>query len=45
LPAHTITRTLVIIEQLIGVLYPVVLIGRLVSLVSGNRKTDTEGGK
>ena len=33
LPAHTITRTLVIIEQLIGVLYPVVLIGRLVSLV------------
>jgi hypothetical protein len=45
LPAHTITRTLVIIEQLIGVLYPVVLIGRLVSLVSGTRKTDTEGGK
>ena len=45
LPAHTITRTLVIIEQLIGVLYPVVLIGRLVSLVSGNRKTDTEAGK
>ncbi len=32
LPAHTITRTLVIIEQLIGVFYPAVLIGRLVSL-------------
>jgi len=34
LPIHSITRTLVIIEQLIGVLYPVVLIGRLVSLVT-----------
>jgi hypothetical protein len=32
LPTHTITRTLVIIEQLIGVFYPAVLIGRLVSL-------------
>ena len=37
LPVHAITRTIVIIEQLIGVLYPVVLIGRLVSLVSGNK--------
>jgi hypothetical protein len=32
LPIHTIARTLVIIEQLIGVFYPAVLIGRLVSL-------------
>lgn len=32
LPTQTITRTLVIIEQLIGVFYPAVLIGRLVSL-------------
>ena len=32
LPTHTITHTLVIIEQLIGVFYPAVLIGRLVSL-------------
>lgn len=45
LPAHTITRTLVIVEQLVGVLYPVVLIGRLVSLVSGNTKKDTDAGK
>jgi hypothetical protein len=36
LPVMAITRTLVIIEQLIGVLYPVVLIGRLVSLVTGS---------
>jgi hypothetical protein len=36
LPVHAIARTLVIIEQLIGVLYPVVLIGRLVSLVTGS---------
>jgi hypothetical protein len=36
LPVHALARTLVIIEQLIGVLYPVVLIGRLVSLVVGN---------
>jgi hypothetical protein len=35
IPVHTIARTMAIIEQLIGVLYPVVLIGRLVSLVSG----------
>jgi hypothetical protein len=38
IPVHSITRTLVIIEQLIGVLYPVVLIGRLVSLVTDNPK-------
>jgi hypothetical protein len=37
LPVQPITRTLAIIEQLIGVLYPVVLIGRLVSLVTGSR--------
>jgi Ion channel len=39
LPVHAITRTLVIVEQLVGVLYPVVLIGRLVSLVSGSSGT------
>jgi hypothetical protein len=39
IPLHAATRTLVIIEQLIGVLYPVVLIGRLVSLVSDNQKS------
>jgi hypothetical protein len=39
LPVSALARTLVIIEQLIGVLYPVVLIGRLVSLVSDNPKT------
>jgi len=39
LPVHSLARTLVIIEQLIGVLYPVVLIGRLVSLVVGNPGT------
>jgi len=32
LPVNPVARTLVIIEQLIGVLYPVILIGRLVSL-------------
>jgi hypothetical protein len=36
LPLNSIARTLVTIEQLIGVLYPVVLIGRLVSLVTGD---------
>jgi hypothetical protein len=40
LPAHALTRTLSIIEQLIGVLYPVVLIGRLVSLVADNPRTN-----
>jgi hypothetical protein len=44
LPVHAIARTLVIIEQLVGVLYPVVLIGRLVSLVAGNPGS-TENGK
>jgi len=34
LPVNAIARTLVIIEQLIGVLYPVVLIGSLVGSVS-----------
>jgi hypothetical protein len=42
LPVHAAARTLVIIEQLIGVLYPVVLIGRLVSLVAGNPGTSEE---
>ena len=32
LPVSALARTLAIIEQLIGVLYPVILIGRLVSL-------------
>jgi hypothetical protein len=32
LPVHSFARNLVIIEQIIGVLYPVILIGRLVSL-------------
>jgi hypothetical protein len=43
LPVHSLARTLVIIEQLIGVLYPVVLIGRLVSLVavSSGAREDT----
>jgi hypothetical protein len=42
LPVHALTRTLVIIEQLIGVLYPVVLIGRLVSLVTEKPKNTTD---
>lgn len=32
-PTYALTRTLANVEQLIGVLYPAVLIGRLVSLV------------
>jgi hypothetical protein len=40
IPVMAITRTLAIIEQLIGVLYPVVLIGRLVSLVTGSSGTE-----
>jgi hypothetical protein len=36
LPVSALARTLAIIEQLVGVLYPVVLIGRLVSLVVAN---------
>jgi hypothetical protein len=43
LPALTITRTLVIIEQLIGVFYPAILIGRLVSLTIGSPGTSKEG--
>jgi hypothetical protein len=45
LPVNAIARTLVIIEQLIGVLYPVILIGRLVSLVSGDSESSVEGEK
>lgn len=41
LPVNAIARTLVIIEQLIGVLYPVVLIGRLVGMVMINPKEDS----
>jgi hypothetical protein len=41
LPLNAIARTVVIIEELIGVLYPVVLIGRLVSLVAGNKDSKT----
>lgn len=36
-PTHALTRTLANIEQLVGVLYPAVLIGRLVSLVVAKR--------
>ena len=36
-PVHALTRTLANIEQLVGVLYPAVLIGRLVSLVVAKR--------
>jgi hypothetical protein len=36
LPVSALARTLAIVEQLIGVLYPVVLIGRLVSLIASN---------
>jgi hypothetical protein len=36
LPLNSMARTLVTVEQLVGVLYPVVLIGRLVSLVTGD---------
>lgn len=43
LPVHALARTMVIIEQLIGVLYPVVLIGRLVSLVAGKPEASDEG--
>jgi hypothetical protein len=42
LPSHTITRTLVMIEQLIGVFYPAILIGRLVSLSIGNSGSTKE---
>jgi hypothetical protein len=40
LPALPITRSLAIIEQLIGVFYPAILIGRLVSLSIGNNNHD-----
>ena len=42
LPVSTVARTVLIIEQLIGVLYPVVLIGRLVSLVTGDSTAKTD---
>jgi len=44
LPLNSMARTLVIVEQMVGVLYPVVLIGRLVSLVTGasREKPDPE---
>jgi hypothetical protein len=47
LPSLTITRTLVIIEQLIGVFYPAVLIGRLVSLTveSSHSKSSKQAQK
>ena len=45
LPVNAITRTLVIIEQLIGVLYPIVLIGRLVSLVTVKKETSDSSQK
>jgi len=45
LPAHTITRTLALIEQLIGVFYPAILIGRLVSLsVESSHQSRSEKG-
>ncbi len=37
-PTHTITRTLALVEQLIGVFYPAILIGRLVSLTVGKQQ-------
>jgi hypothetical protein len=40
-PVHALPRTLANIEQLIGVLYPAILIGRLVSLVVGKRDTSS----
>jgi len=42
LPLNPIARTFLIIEQLIGVLLPVVLIGRLVSLISGDTPKTTD---
>ncbi len=38
LPLNTLTRTLANIEQLVGVLFPAVLIGRLVSLITDKSK-------
>jgi hypothetical protein len=42
LPTHTLTRTLASIEQLIGVFYPAILIGRLVSLTIGSPEKSKE---
>jgi hypothetical protein len=42
LPSHAATRTVVMIEQLIGVLYLAIFIGRLVSLITGARDTKQE---
>jgi hypothetical protein len=42
LPLNAISRTVLMIEQLIGVLLPVVLIGRLVSLITGNKSETTD---
>lgn len=42
IPAHPLTRALVNVEQLIGVLYPAVLIGRLVSLVVAKRDVSND---
>jgi hypothetical protein len=39
IPVHPIARTLAVIEQLIGVMYPIILIGRLVSLKVESSKT------
>jgi hypothetical protein len=43
LPLNSMSRTLITIEQLTGVLYPVVLIGRLVSLVAGDTAKQQDG--
>ena len=43
LPVHALTRSLANIEQLIGVLYPAVMIGRLVSLVVVKRDQSDNG--
>jgi hypothetical protein len=42
LPSHPATRTVVMTEQLIGVLYLAIFIGRLVSLITGTRDTKQE---
>jgi hypothetical protein len=42
LPLNPLARTFLIIEQMIGVLLPVVLIGRLVSLISGDTPKTTD---
>jgi hypothetical protein len=45
IPVNAITRTVAIMEQLIGVLFPVILIGRLVSLRSEDRGTQNNKEK